>query len=717
MYFVEADPAYPNRTAQAWTQGEAQDNRFWFPSWDFPNDRFTTEIRVRVPNKYMALSNGRLLSETQGTNGRVFHWRMDQQHVNYLVTLVVGQFVKKDLGTYDGRVTLPVLVRRPHEADYQRSFSEMHKMLRFLEDFTGRKYPYSKYAQVVVTDFMWGGMENTTATTLSERTIHDERAASDWSSDGLILHELAHQWFGDLITCREWSGLWLNEGFATYLESLYFESTRGVDAFDYDRVQSAGWYLSSRYWRPISERRFKHPDDLFDGHAYGKAAAVLHMLRHTLGLDVFRAGVQLYVERHADGLVEGADLRRALEQVSGRNLKPFFEQWIERAGHPDITFEWRWNAERRMVVLDVQQTQEPAVAYDLTVPVVVHGSSGVRTHQLRISRLDHTFSFPYPTQPKLVEVDPRRHFLFNRHFEKSADELVYQMEHGSSVPSRRWAVEESGVFTDGAERDLVRAALTRVLQGAKEHYSVRKKAATRLAYGGDASARNVLLARLTKEGSSRVRTSIAAALGEYGDRLVQRTLLRVHRDDQSYKVSAAALRAYAATGAEDRISVAKRALSRNSHRDIVATTAVDILATYGGKSALRPLIRQTTWGRPHAVRRAAARALGTLGREHRDIVTDVETRLLELTGDRIWGVVQAAISGLRILKRQRTAARLEKLAKRLPTRRLRRAATEAAKFIRGESKDVQQRKVQERLDGLEERVRKLDRRLQDMQAR
>ena len=324
---------------------------------------------------------------------------MAQRHVNYLVTLVVGKFKVFDLGTYDGRVELPVWVRGLHEADYKRSFPEMHKMLAFLEGFTGLKYPYSKYAQAVVTDFMWGGMENTTASTLSERTIHDARAAGDWTSDGLILHELAHQWFGDLITCKDWSALWLNEGFATYLESLYFEATRGIEAFDYDRSRSSAWYFGGSYWRPLSERRFRHPDDLFDGHTYGKAAAVLHMLRQYLGDVSFRAGVQKYVVDHADGLVEKDDLRVALEHVSGRNLKRFFEQWVERAGHPSLSFEWRYNAERKVVVIEVQQTQQPEIPYALELPVVIHGRNGKITKKsVRLQRV-RTLTIEYPEAP------------------------------------------------------------------------------------------------------------------------------------------------------------------------------------------------------------------------------------------------------------------------------------------------------------------------------
>ena len=716
MYFVSVDSKYPTRTVQAWTQGEAQDNRFWFPGWDYPNDRFTTEVRVSIPKALTALSNGRLVDDKVEGQRRVRHWKMDKRHVNYLVTLAIGQFIEQDLGTYKGRVELPLYVREPHLKNFSRSFDQMHQMLEFLEKYTGRNYPYGKYAQIVVTDFLWGGMENTTATTLTEHTIHDARAEGDWSSDGLIMHELAHQWFGDLITCNDWTALWLNEGFATYFESLYFEATRSRDEFDVDRVQSMGWYLHSSYWRPIHERKFGHPDDLFDGHTYGKAAAVMHMMREEMGSDVFRRGVQKYVADNADSLVEAHDLRRAMEAVSGLSLGSFFAQWVNRAGHPKVSFDWRWNGTQNMLSLDIEQTQD-AEAYHFTLPITVHVGDSVSHHRVLIHRKSQTVSLPFSTAPDCVEADPRRHVLMERFFEKSAKELAYQMLNGTSAVSRRWAVDESGMYTEMGEREIVRAALLKVIANEKEHHTVRKHAAGRLAYGADMSTRGILLRYLKKERNSRVRAAVAAALGEYNDGEVASALKRAFGKDDSYKVSAAALTAYAATGARDTLAMARRALKVRSHREVVAIAALGILTQRGGADAKKSLQGATIWGQPHLLRRAAARELGRFGKNYPKFADEIVEHLETLLADPLRMVAMGAVDGLRTLKHQGSLQALRSFAERSATRTMRRKTLEAIQVIHKASRSVREEKMQERLDDLDGRLQKLDDRLRDIESR
>ena len=238
LYFLRPDEAYPNRPRQVWSQGEDEDSRHWFPCYDYPNDRVTSEVVVTVPSRYIAISNGRLLEVREGEDAtKTYHWRQEQPHATYLVSLVVGEFARIE-DEVDG-IPVEYYVPPGREEDARRTLGQTPDVLRFFSETTGVPYPWDKYAQVTVADFIFGGMENTTATTLTDTVLHDQRAHLDFSAVALVAHEAAHQWFGDLLTCRDWSHAWLNEGFATYFELLYKEHHEGADEFVYARMQEA----------------------------------------------------------------------------------------------------------------------------------------------------------------------------------------------------------------------------------------------------------------------------------------------------------------------------------------------------------------------------------------------------------------------------------------------------------------------------------------------
>ena len=322
-----------------WTQGQDEDAHYWFPCIDYPNAKATTEVKATVPAGYFVLSNGALVKTTSNASKKTktYHWKMDIPHVTYLVSCVAGKFT----GHTDDVDGTPVsyYVQPGREADGARSFGKTPKMLRFFGERLNHKYPYAKYAQIAVSDFIFGGMENTTATTQTDTTLHDERAHLDFSSDPLVAHELAHQWFGDLLTCKDWSHAWLNEGFATYFEALFREFDRGADEFGYYRVALQDAYKREdrdHYRRSIVTNVYVEPVDLFDRHLYEKGACVLHMIRTQLGDDLWWKAIARYVADNAMRNVETVDLARAIEDVSGLNFAPFFDQWVLHAGHPDF---------------------------------------------------------------------------------------------------------------------------------------------------------------------------------------------------------------------------------------------------------------------------------------------------------------------------------------------------------------------------------------------
>ncbi len=398
---------------QVWTQCQDEDARYWIPCHDYPNMRMSTEFIVDAPQGWHVLSNGNLLSRTAivGTHGldpasinasgpglERWHWSQTEPHVAYLMTLVAGHFAEINADMPDLSVRYYADPSRIEDA--KRTFSRTPDMISHFESLTGVKFPWAKYHQIAVVDFTFGGMENTSATTMTDRILLDPRAALDNSADDIVAHELAHQWFGDLVTCRDWSHAWLNEGFATFMEHVDSEHKDGRDEYRYSLEEHAHGYFGedgSRYRRPIVCSTYANPIDLFDRHLYEKGGWVLHMLRSELGDKLFWGGVKRYLDKHRGGIVETRDLLRAMEEESGRSLESFFDQWVFKAGHPELEVEASHDAEHNQLVIKVAQKQAvdavtPLFRFNLGVAVVT--SAGETLHQLKISEDQHVFVLP-----------------------------------------------------------------------------------------------------------------------------------------------------------------------------------------------------------------------------------------------------------------------------------------------------------------------------------
>ena len=313
-----------------------------------------------APRDLFVLSNGDLRERIDiGTDRARWHYALDFPHAGYLITLVCGTFSETTDRAPGTGVKVYYYVPPGREADARRSFGATPGMIDFFSERIGLPYPHQRYSQVVVNDFIFGGMENTTATTLTVEALLDERAALDHDVEGLVAHELAHQWWGNLLTCREWPEAWLNEGFATYFEYVWREHAHGRDEADAELLNDTQAYLgeAGKYQRPIVCRQYNEPIELFDSHLYDKGGRVLHMLRNTLGDDVFWRALNLYAQRHAHRSVETRDLARAVEEASGRNLDPFFDQWIGNPGHPELEGSWRWDDDLQVGRLRIEQKQ------------------------------------------------------------------------------------------------------------------------------------------------------------------------------------------------------------------------------------------------------------------------------------------------------------------------------------------------------------------------
>ena len=323
LYFVQPDSMAPNKPWQIWTQGEDMDNHFWFPCYDFPNDKATSEVFATVRNTYAAVSNGRLTSmkEDKAHGTRTFHWIQDFPHSSYLIMFAAGNYTV--LHDSAGSVPLEYYVYPERLADAKASFAETPAIMKFFSSRIGIPFPWAKYAQVAIADFMYGGMENTSATTLIDDGIQlDSRTRVDQNAVGLIAHEMAHQWWGDVVTCKDWRHLWLNEGFASYFDPLYTEQSRGRDEFDFDMYHSQQAALNTD--RSLGRKPIVSVGS-YTTNIYSRGADVLHMLRHTLGDDLFWRALHSYIVKYKFQPVETNDLKNAIEEVTGQNLQWFFD--------------------------------------------------------------------------------------------------------------------------------------------------------------------------------------------------------------------------------------------------------------------------------------------------------------------------------------------------------------------------------------------------------
>lgn len=598
----------PDVPYQVWSQGEPIDNRHWFPCIDHPNERQSTELVITVPKGYYASSNGALLSTKTKGEKTTYHWLQKRSHVAYLVTLIVGQFeVIKE--TWRGK---PVEYYVPigWKKHAKNSFGNTKRMLDFFSEATGQEYPWDKYNQLVVEQFSFGGMENTSATTLIDSTLHDDRAHLDFSSDGLVAHELAHQWFGDLITCKDWAHIWLNEGFATYFEALWHEHDLGRDNFEYNMFNKSRGAIGGGRERPIIDRRYAHPINMFDGRAYPKGAWTLHQLRRLIGDEAFFRGIRTYVQRRKETTVETADLRRAFEDVTGFPLERFFYDRTERAGVPQFRVRFQWHADQGLLEVNADQTQKgEAFHCALAIAARLPGEKTPFSKRFELTRKKERILLPFDSRPEMVRFDPGNTVLKEAKVTKAQDWWVKQLTDDPDLIGRFTAAQELGRRRRPALTARVIAAFK-----ADKFWGVRLEIARVLGGIGDDAARDALIEGLKSQEDPRVRRACAEELGGFGeDEAIAAALAAViTRGDRSYYVESAATASYAeAAGAEARELLIGQ-LKKSSHRDTIREAALRGLGELEDPSLVATLLPYSAGPESLSARRAALAALGTL---------------------------------------------------------------------------------------------------------
>ncbi len=722
LFFVAPTAAYPDKVTHAWTQSQDQNARFWFPCLDYPHEKQTTQTTIVTKRGEFALANGALFEKRDDGEKTIWTYKQDVPHSTYLMTVVTGPFVEKDQGVAgSGKTPVAYYVLPGREADGERSFAATPRMIEAFEEKIGTAYPYARYSQIAVQDFIFGGMENTSATTQTDRTLHDETAHLDFSSDPLVSHELAHQWFGDLLTCRDWSHAWLNEGFATYFETVWREADLGYDEYQYDNFECVGRYLeedSDRYRRPIVCNRYRDPIELFDRHLYEKGGATLHMLRGELGDARFWRSIRHYVEKNKQRNVETIDLIRAIEESTGRNMRGFFDQWVFRGGHPELEVRAEWDEKRKVATITVDQKQSvtadaPAYVFDVDLGLLADAPQNIATNvgpgalpgekriRLHVEREHETFTIPLEAEPQLIRFDPGAYILGSATTKFGVGRAATTLASDPSPVSRIRAARELAGEGSKTAREALATAFAK-----DPFYGVLIEAAAAIGKTRAPWANAILLDALKHE-HPKVRRAAAAALGSFRDRTTAKALIATSKD-ASYFVRASALLALGKTRDPLAFATLEEALQGHSWNATVQAGAVRGLAELAEPRATDTILWACEIGRDEGLRRAAVVALGRQG----ELVESERTRIVggldRYLDDPSFLVSLAAIAAAESLGDARLLGSLARAGANGFDGRVRRDAEEASIRIReARTAPAQISGLREDVDALRDAHRKL----------
>ena len=622
LYWIQPEKGLPDHRYEVWSQGEGEDNRRWIPCNDYPNDKATYEGRFRVAKGYTAMSNGALVDKKDVGDKTEFYYKLDQPQASYLMMVAVAQYKMYEQKWHD----VPVQYLVPPNTDDKtilRGYGLTPDMIDFYSKEIGIDYPYAKYAQVSVQDYIYGGMENTTAVVMNMRTMFDERTAATRNEQNLVAHELAHMWWGDMLTCREWSHLWLNEGFATYYCYLYKAYHEGDDAFRYQMRGAHNDVLTAdaKDARPIVTDFYNRKDALNNANVYVKGASFLHMLRYELGDSLYRAVIHQYGTKFKFQCVETQDLMRVVKDVTGQNLDWMFEQWVFLAGHPDFKVTKAWDSDTGVLRVNVEQTQKTGglvPIFRVPVDIDITWDGGNATHHVTVEQQKETFYFNVPKEPKMVLFDKDDWILKTLDFAKKTGESIYELQHAPYM-SRVRAAE--ALASKGSDNETV-PALKAVLM-ADGHYGLRRECALAL---GKIATPGALAA--LKEGMGAkdglVRQACVEAMGNfYRSDDAAATLEKTANNDFAWGVRAEALTSLAKIKTANAAKACTAALAQESDQNAVRIAAISALVELKETAAMGKIQKYMTPGTPRVVRNAAIAGYSKLGSQ---LVKDSERR-------------------------------------------------------------------------------------------
>jgi aminopeptidase N len=634
LYFILPDKDDPGRAKEIWTQGEAEDTHHYIPIYDYPNDRTTSEMILTVPGDWLTVSNGKLLSVQDAPNGqKTWTWRQSLPVSTYLISFVAGEYKDKK----DSWRNLPITYNVPRgmEDTIDPTFRHTKEMLDFFSDRFGVPYPWDQYAQTAVDDFVASGMENVSATTLATRDMLHAELASEKpeATDGLISHEMTHQWFGDLVTCKDWTNTWLNEGFATFGASLWEEHFYGADASSYRYWREQNTWMQSRELYPIPIVTRDISDSVeYEGNVYDKAGWVIRMLREQMGDEEFFRALKHYLEAYRLQNVVSADLAKAIEESSATNVDQFFDQWIYGAGAPRFTVRSTYDDAGKKLSLSVKQTQKVeghVGLFRVPIEVAITTSSGEKLFPIEVSRADETFTFSVDGAPLMVLFDKGDKILKSVDFQKSPEEWIRQLRTAPDVPDRADAAFALGNLRDNE-------AAVKALGEAARHdkfWGIREEALRAMGRIASPPARKEILAALSND-QPWVRALAVEQLGKYhGDEEIAKRLESIYKDDKAYSVRGAALQSLASDKAPNAEPILETALTTSSPDDVLRSAALRAMGSLGDNSVVPALLEWSSPGKPSALRGIAIGALGRTDLKNHDITQRLISYLNESSFD------------------------------------------------------------------------------------
>lgn len=620
LFFILPDKHEPQEPTEVWTQGEAEDTRYYIPLYDYPNDRTTSEMLLTVPGEWITVSNGQLESVKDEPNGtKTWDLKLEQPLSTYLISAIAGDFVEHQDSWHD--LKLRYAVPRGEEEKIEPTFSRTKDMLDLFSRKFGVPYPWPQYAQTAVDDFTAGGMENTSATTVSTRDLIHPALAGEMRTgdDAVISHELAHQWFGDLVTCKDWANLWLNEGFATYFEHYWIEQHYGSDEADYDYWRDQNrWFMQKRmFHEPIVNHDFDDSTE-YASNIYNKAGWVLRMLHEKLGDEDFFRGLQHYLEVNRGQNVSTADLEKAIEQTTSIDVDKFFDQWIYGAGAPEFVVGYRYDPSGHQVSLDVTQNQKQegrVGLFDVALDIEITTASGSRTYPIELDQPSQTFHFPVDGPPLMVIFDKGDKVLKSLDFNRDPALLTYQLKHGETVPDRADAA--SALAAVHNQPDVIAA-----LGDAAQHdpfWGVRAEALKSLAKIGGPDAEKQIFFGLNDD-KPWVRDVVVETLARFrDDPEVAPRLTTIAAGDPAYRVRAAALRSIGEIRAPNAFDILEAAAKSNSPDGILRDAALDGFGALGDDRATATLKEWSELGKPLNSRQEAIGAIAQLDKRNAEI--------------------------------------------------------------------------------------------------
>ncbi len=584
IFFIDPDSSNPDKPTQLWTQGETEHNSGWFPTRDQPNERMTQELAITVKDGFKTLSNGEKVYSVDNEDGtRTDHWKQELSQPPYLVMMAVGDFAVVEDSWRDS-IPVNYWVEHDYRSSARDIFGESPEMLEFFSEKLGYDYPWAKYDQVVVRDFVSGAMENTSAVVFGSSVRKTKVELIDGYRESIIPHEMIHHWFGNVATLESWANLPLNEAFATYGEYMWFEHRYGRDRADQHNQQNLRAYLqSSRQGGHKNMIRFgyENAEGMFDAHSYQKGGRILHMLRKTVGDEAFWKSIEHYLHENAFEPVEIHELRIAFEEVTGRDLNWFFNQWFLDKGHPklDISYEYINGLGEQTVIIEQTQDFSQRPVYKLPIKIDIYVDGEKTRHEVTIDEVKERFTFNVSGEPDLVNVDAQKMLLCEKTDNKPLEQYRYQYYNAPLYLDRYEAIQKVGREDDSLSAKVIRDALgdefwylrrqaLGQLDAAVEHYpdAVRKK-----------------LRELSEDPKPGVRAQAIQAMNKhFEDAEMEGILDKALDKDSSRQVMGTAMEVLAERNPEKGLKVAER--FEDTESSSLLSSVANVYADDGAKA-------------------------------------------------------------------------------------------------------------------------------------